>query len=146
MADVKIVDIDTYQWNIKDQVARDKIAELETSISNDNTYSTEEIKTSKKWIDGKPIYRKVINLGNLPNATYKNVPTNISNLETIVSLLGFAKSQDNSEQHSILSPSVGGNIYVIDIYYENGNLILSTGFDRSGLVGFVILEYTKTSD
>ncbi len=32
MADVKIIDIDNVQWNIKDQVARDKIAELETSL------------------------------------------------------------------------------------------------------------------
>ena len=29
MADVKIVDIDNVQWNIKDQLARDKITELE---------------------------------------------------------------------------------------------------------------------
>ena len=29
MADVKIIDIDSAQWNMKDQVARDKIAELE---------------------------------------------------------------------------------------------------------------------
>ena len=29
MADVKIVDIDGSQWNMKDQVARDKITELE---------------------------------------------------------------------------------------------------------------------
>ena len=32
MADVKIVDIDGSQWNMKDQVARDKITELEESL------------------------------------------------------------------------------------------------------------------
>ena len=32
MADVKIVDIDGSQWNMKDQVARDKIAELEKNV------------------------------------------------------------------------------------------------------------------
>ena len=32
MADVKIVDIDGSQWNMKDQVARDKIAELTESL------------------------------------------------------------------------------------------------------------------
>lgn len=32
MADVKTVDIDGSQWNMKDQVARDKIAELEGSL------------------------------------------------------------------------------------------------------------------
>ena len=33
MADVKIVDIDGSQWNMKDQVARDKITELEKNAS-----------------------------------------------------------------------------------------------------------------
>lgn len=32
MADVKIVDIDGSQWNMKDQVTRDKIATLEESL------------------------------------------------------------------------------------------------------------------
>ena len=33
MADVKIIDIDNIQWNIKDQVARDKIIALETKTT-----------------------------------------------------------------------------------------------------------------
>lgn len=33
MADVKIVDIDGEQWNIKDQIARNNIAEIEENIS-----------------------------------------------------------------------------------------------------------------
>ena len=33
MADVKIVDIDNVQWNMKDQLARDKIATLEEAVS-----------------------------------------------------------------------------------------------------------------
>ena len=36
MADVKIVDIDTSQWNMKDQVARDKIATLENLFITEN--------------------------------------------------------------------------------------------------------------
>lgn len=33
MADVKIIDIDGEQWNIKDQPARDKITDIEKNIS-----------------------------------------------------------------------------------------------------------------
>ena len=33
MADVKIVDIDNVQWNMKDQEARNKIATLETEVN-----------------------------------------------------------------------------------------------------------------
>lgn len=32
MADVKIVDIDSVQWNIKDQVARDKLIEIDEKL------------------------------------------------------------------------------------------------------------------
>ena len=41
MADVKIVDIDNVQWNMKDQEARNRIAELETEIP--------KLKTVEKW-------------------------------------------------------------------------------------------------
>ena len=48
MADVKIIDIDNEQWNIKDQDARDKIAILETEI--------EKLKTIEKWEYTIPTY------------------------------------------------------------------------------------------
>ena len=32
-----------------------------------DVYSTDEVKTNKVWIDGKPIYRKVVDCGALPN-------------------------------------------------------------------------------
>ena len=52
MADVKIVDIDGSQWNMKDQVARDKIATLETEV---NTNIPERFTVDEKRIDG--VYR-----------------------------------------------------------------------------------------
>ena len=48
MADVKIVDIDGEQWNIKDQDARNKIKILETEI--------EKLKTIEKWEYTIPTY------------------------------------------------------------------------------------------
>ena len=42
------------------------------------TYSTDEVKTNKVWIDGKPIYRKVLNL-NLTSSP-SSVSENLSNL------------------------------------------------------------------
>ena len=52
MAEVKIVDIDGSQWNMKDQVARDKIAELETKTT---------IKITKK-IDKETIKMNLIEI------------------------------------------------------------------------------------
>lgn len=49
MADVKIVDIDNEQWNMKDQEARNKIATLETEV---NTNIPERFTVDEKRIDG----------------------------------------------------------------------------------------------
>lgn len=47
MADVKIIDIDNEQWNIKDQYARDKVATLETDVSeNTENISNLQSKTT----------------------------------------------------------------------------------------------------
>lgn len=48
MADVKVIDIDGEQWNMKDQMAREKIATLETEI--------EKLKTIEKWEYTVPTY------------------------------------------------------------------------------------------
>lgn len=44
-------------------------------INNDmiekDVYSTEEIRTNEKWIDGKPIYRKMVDIGILKNGVYR---------------------------------------------------------------------------
>ena len=51
-----------------------------------NHYSTDEVETGMYWIDGKPIYRKVINCGALPNNAAKDTAHNIQNLERSHSL------------------------------------------------------------
>lgn len=48
MADVKIIDIDNEQWNIKDQNARNEITTLKTEI--------EKLKTIEKWEYVIPTY------------------------------------------------------------------------------------------
>lgn len=48
MADVKIIDIDGVQWNVKDQDARNEITTLKTEI--------EKLKTIEKWEYVIPTY------------------------------------------------------------------------------------------
>lgn len=72
----------------------------------DDIYSTSEIKTNKIWIDGKPIYRKVLNI------TSQSQNHNINNLDTITyfkalvhinSLYGICDVSNNiSVQSSII--------------------------------------------
>ena len=68
MADVKIVDIDNVQWNMKDQEARNRIAILETEI--------QKLKTVEKWEYNIPIYGGEIvarKQGNIVSVTGINI-------------------------------------------------------------------------
>lgn len=111
----------------------------DTAFTNATTYSTTEVDTGKKWIDGKPIYRKVFNYGQLPNNTSVGVKHNIP-IDTPVSAKGTVKTRSGAyNAWTIPSP----NIFV-DLSYNE--VFISTNTDRSNLDGLVIIEYTKTTD
>ena len=63
-------------------------------INDLNTCSTTE-KRVGTWINGKPLYRKVINIGNLPNATYKDVSHGISNMGIVTDISGYFYNPSN---------------------------------------------------
>lgn len=57
----------------------------------EDLFSTTEVNTWKVWIDGTTIYRKVVQLGALPQGgTTKNVAHGIIGLVLIVNWYGFA--------------------------------------------------------
>ena len=116
---------------------------LDNALS-DYEYSTTE-KVVGKWIDGKPIYEKVVNFGALPNNTIKYVAHGISNLGFMVSMFGCAMDSSNSV---IPIPEANKNaIYSVYIVVSGTNLAIETGVDRSGFTRtYIILRYTKTTD
>lgn len=121
------------------------IVHNKTKLSDVLTYSTNEIKVGN-WIDGKPIYRKVINIGTLPNSTRKEIATNISNLKLVTKIYGVA----TTGAYTITVPDTypNGAVYDTRLSYDNstGKIILLSASDRSAYSGYVIMEYTKTTD
>ena len=106
------------------------------------SYSTTETVVGT-WIDGKPLYRKVIDFGTLPDNTLKNVAHNISNLKQIVKLEGFAGSNQNSGgitlPHATNSPTA--------LFADDTNVSVLTTNDRTSYTKtFVYVTYTKTTD
>lgn len=122
----------------KNQPILNRLDELEYKTKN--TYSTEE-QVIGTWIDNKPLYRKTIDFGSLPNATYKEVAHNISNLNTIVNVYGSAIRSDKT---SLPLPYTGSNY--IELYVNDTEVNITTASDRSLFNGYVTLEYTKTAD
>ena len=113
-------------------------------VDSSNSYSTNEIKTGGKWIDGKPIYRKVVNFGALPNATTKEVAHGVNNIGDITHIYGVAHSSDR--KMDIPLPYARGTPVIIyatqnDVAVEISNTDYME-FTRSEIT----IEYTKTTD
>lgn len=124
---------------------------INEGILDANTYSTTE-KRIGTWIDGKPLYKKVIEFGALPNATTKRVNHGISDIKNVVSATGIAKRYVPSTQtyhwqplplvyqgtSSSFNASVGVSSTQVSVACDN---------DRSDFTeSYIYLEYTKTTD
>lgn len=119
--------------------------ELNEKITRNSTYSTEE-QAVGTWIDGKTIYRKIINFGALPNATKKEVQHNISNISNFTKIEGIAIRNDETKFTQSL-PLVYKNaemFYNTALAVDNTIVEIQTAGDRSMFNGYVTLEYTKT--
>ena len=108
-------------------------------------YSQNEIDTGKIWIDGKKIYRKVINCGVLQNGTLNEIPTNIVNMEKVVKINAMTTSKAYKLTTQIPYISVGGKKKII--YIQNNNIYIHIdSVEETYDECFVVLEYTKTTN
>lgn len=114
-------------------------------INGLGTYSTDEVRIGT-WIDGKPLYRKVIN-GNQELLNGTQIVTNIP-FDTCVSITGMFNSSDNSA--TIPFPSYTSSTSYLRMVlndFPTGGLGVQSGFTSSTIrKTIIILEYTKTTD
>lgn len=121
-------------YNIQD-------AEAQKSL----VYSQNEIDTGKIWIDGKKIYRKVIDCGYLLNKNTKIVEHNIKNMDTITKINCIG--QDNADYLPI--PYVYEVVQgqgPITLYANKTNIVIRTYGNRTTVKVLITLEYTKTTN
>lgn len=111
-------------------------------IQEISVYSTNELEIGK-WIDGKPLYRKVISFGALPNNTTKSMAHNISNLKRVVKLEGFAGSSQNLG--GITLPHATSN--PIALYADDLTVSVKTSSDATAYTEtYIYIYYTKSTD
>lgn len=110
------------------------------AVAESLSYSTTEQKTGGVWIDGKPIYRKVIDCGAMPNATSKGVLHNIQNFGYLIDSKILAKTAEGIR----VVCNYGGTS--LSLYVDNVNVIISSAYDFSSYSGYAVLEYTKTTE
>lgn len=121
-------------YNIQD-------AEAQKSL----VYSQNETDTGMIWIDGKKIYRKVILLPAIAKKTEHRV--DLSNLaaSTYIQIYGFTKIANNYFIPLLNSDEQNPSLNTFVAITDN-RLRLINGENREILSGFVVLEYTKTTN
>ena len=107
-------------------------------------YSTSEADTGYTWVDGKHIYKKTVYLGELPNNTTKTVLHGISNIDLLIKLDGNAY---RTNDHGLFPLPYISNSESLQIGISLGpaDIFIGSGSDRTNMVGWVTLYYTKTS-
>ena len=141
----------------------DKITNLDNSVGNKpsgetdtlwdkigilSNYSTTE-QVIGKWIDGKPLYRRVLTWHNpTVNDDFSNP---ISNFKQLVSVRGYVSAAGDVKPIPAIyenADSVNGR-YVFSIYRFSNTIFFSAGsyYTQAGYIDVgLIVEYTKRSD
>lgn len=108
-------------------------------------YSTTETLTSERWIDGKPIYRKVINAGVFSAAnTTTNVAHNITGVDQI--WIDEGNSFLRNGINSVPLNQVYSSDNITRVYLTTTSIMLYTNADYSSYTTYVTICYTKTTD
>lgn len=143
----KIVDTE----NVEDKTSNAPSLRLMKEISK-YIYSTEEKKTNKVWIDGKPIYRKTI-----VDTTFRTDFYFIANnIEQFVNQYGYVQRKDYPNLIQFINSRLGTNMSVQflanSIESINNGIQIDWGSswkeNYSTLFNKIIItvEYTKTTD
>ena len=120
---------------------------LNKKINTGFSYSTNETLTGGTWINGKPIYRKVVYIGSLPANTASFFSHNISNIDRVVnSSMTWFDTTDNcwwsNRRWDSATIRISYNVNPTQIWIEAKGVNWSTRTNQA----YVTIEYTKTTD
>ena len=117
------------------------VSDLEAAVTP-NIYSTTETVVGK-W-NNNDLYRKIVNVGSLPNNTNAGTDSGITNLGEVVSMRGYAKDSASIINLPYASPTASDSI---SMWYDiaSNKIYVNTKNDKSNFTGYVVIEYTKVS-
>lgn len=123
------------------------INEIGDQLKNNLNYSTSEIKTDGKWIDGKPIYRKVIVKNNVDIRNGISFAHNIQNIDFVVNERTIYKSSETSPDY--VTETIADTDGFLSFYVNRTNIkMVGTTYWQAttSRTWYFIVEYTKTTD
>lgn len=136
-------DNDNIKMNLSNSYTSTLTQSITNSYKNNNIFSTNEIIVGK-WVNNKPIYRKVIQLPAITSTnTDLSIQTGITNMENIIKIEGMM--QISMGWLPINFHNKSNDYYSIITWINDSGVIQQRSqFTSSG--GYAVLEYTKTTD
>lgn len=99
-------------------------------------YYSEDEKVIGVWTDGRPVYRKV----------YSTPSISISNNTNLVPYIDNFSDIENVLEAIAVGESTYKNLIYLDLCYSGGKLLVLDVQSSFGLMNYIILDYTKTTD
>lgn len=119
-------------------------SEFRDSISQ---YSTTETSTGQTWIDGKPIYRKVIVTSGFTGNATSNIAHGISSIGDVVDFRFYLKNPTGELILPVPRIGYSGSAFNESFsnyaYISKTNIVFTCGSSSSYSSGYAIIEYTK---
>lgn len=107
-------------------------------------YSTEETRIGT-WIDGKPLYRKIIYLELANTATTQNFQYDFSDIDKITSLKAIFRLPSGEFVQTNYFVS-GTDLLAIYASPNQNKISVACGSPERSSTGYAFMEYTKTTD
>ena len=126
----------------------DVFIQYQSNIAAGETCSTDEVKTNKVWIDGKPIYRKTIAFNYTTNSI-NAIPLNINNYNEIwLDLSASFIKYDGTRVVPIVRVDYRDIQYSVGAIIDttNSTVSLQIGKNIPSGNGYITVLYTKTTD
>lgn len=112
-------------------------------VQEKNSYSTTEILTGGKWIDGKPIYRKVINFNSeteisTSGTNFTLVTLGLSDIDNVFNIYAFNTTGSKTTKRRFSN--------IPFYWYSDTTLQLRAPTSITDYYLGLVIEYTKTTD
>lgn len=112
------------------------------AVSRAISFSSTEVNTGKKWINGKDIYSKVV-IANFISNVAISIPISNGISASDYQVMDFAHSYLYNPDYGTRQPWASNATTQNNIYVSNGNLSFETSHPGGTL--YAVIEYTKTN-
>lgn len=124
-------------------VEPDTVSDMVNTLRTQDSYSTSEVNTGKKWIDGKPIYRKCFY--SATNWANETVIGTISNIDFVTLVNNISYNTQRAAYYANYDSTDG--LCIASVEPSSGKVIVNrSSVFANTYPSAVTIEYTKTTD